>query len=63
MKHYKYMLNADYLVIDIETDEISMADRDFDNKLLSDDMDYETEMYDIPDPWFRSFFDNIYECT
>lgn len=63
MKHHKYILSAEYLVIDTFTEEVSMIDKYFNNKILSDDIDYEFEDYDTPDPWFKSLFDNIYEVT
>ena len=59
MKHLKYLLNADYLVI--EDDEISMSSKPFNNKILSDEIDEEDQEYDIPDPWFKSIFDDIYD--
>jgi len=63
MKQRKYMLGAEYLVIDAFTEEVSMIDKYFNNKILSDEIDYEFEDYDTPDPWFKSLFDNIYELT
>ena len=63
MKQRKYMLEAEYLVIDAFTKEVSMIDKYFNNKILSDEIDYEFEDYDTPDPWFKSLFDNIYELT
>jgi len=63
MKQRKYMLGAEYLVIDAFTEEVSMIDKYFNNKILSDEIDYEFEDYDTPDPWFKSLFDNIYEVT
>lgn len=57
------MLEAEYLVIDAFTKEVSMIDKYFNNKILSDEIDYEFEDYDTPDPWFKSLFDNIYELT
>ena len=63
MKHHKYMRSAEYLAVNTSNDEVSMMDRYFNNKILSDEMDYEFEDYDTPDPWFKSLFDNIYEVT
>lgn len=63
MKQRKYMLGAEYLVIDAFTEEVSIIDKYFNNKILSDEIDYEFEDYDNPDPWFKSLFDNIYELT
>jgi len=60
---YKDMSSAEYLIWDIFTEEISLSSKPINNKLLADETDEDFDEDDEPDTWFKSFFDDIYECT